>query len=359
MKKSLLFLPDISGFTNFIQTTEAAHSQHVISELLEVLIGANTQNLQLAEVEGDALFFYLEEEVPSLEKLLAQIESMFTAFYSHLKLLEKNRICPCTACSSAPQLQLKIIAHIGELQFITVQGKRKPFGAQVIEAHRLMKNSVQSDNYTLVSRALADHIELPIDYQSKLFKFSDGVNEYDGKPLEYVYSIIETSELKLKPFAQAKKMTFDRSPNFTFKKEFPVSAPILLEYITNYAHRHLWQQGVDEVVFNENEVTRVGTEHMCVVGGKQLNFITVTKDGDPGQLVYGELSTSPPPVDEIYLFFIINPQTESTCELELEVYYTAKSPIKKLMLAVFAKNFIRKNAQDVISQLHGFISSLN
>ena len=56
MAKSLLFIPDISGYTKFIQTTEIEHSQHVISELLEVLINANTQKLQLAEIEGDALF---------------------------------------------------------------------------------------------------------------------------------------------------------------------------------------------------------------------------------------------------------------------------------------------------------------
>ena len=51
MSKSLLFLPDISGFTEFVQTTEINHSQHVISELLDILADANTQNLQLAEVE--------------------------------------------------------------------------------------------------------------------------------------------------------------------------------------------------------------------------------------------------------------------------------------------------------------------
>lgn len=89
MNSSLLFIPDISGFAQFVQNTEIEHSQHVISELLEVLIDANTQQLKLAEIEGDALFFYKENEIPSQEKLLAQIETMFTAFYSHLKLLEK------------------------------------------------------------------------------------------------------------------------------------------------------------------------------------------------------------------------------------------------------------------------------
>ena len=61
MSKSLLFIPDISGYTNFIQTTEVEHSQHVIAELLEILIDANDSGFELAEIEGDALFFYLPE----------------------------------------------------------------------------------------------------------------------------------------------------------------------------------------------------------------------------------------------------------------------------------------------------------
>ena len=167
MSQSLFFIPDISGYTNFIQTTEIEHSQHVIAELLEVLLDANIENLQLAEIEGDALFFYKEDAIPSLERLLAQIERMFKAFYSHLKLLESNRICPCNACASAPNLELKIVAHSGKLQFIEVQGNKKPFGKSVIEAHRLLKNSVPSDNYALISQALSEKIWLSSDYKSK------------------------------------------------------------------------------------------------------------------------------------------------------------------------------------------------
>lgn len=355
MKKSLLFLPDISGFTEFVQTTEVAHSLHVISELLEILIDANTQDLQLAEVEGDALFFYKEEEVPSLEKLLAQVETMFTAFYSHLKLLEKNRICPCNACSSAPKLQLKIIAHCGELQFITVQNKRKPFGTQVIEVHRLMKNSVESDNYLLLSKDLTDYIKLSSNYRSLLFNFKAGENKYDGKELGYLYAIIDKQELKLKPFAQAKKIKFDKTPAIYFEKEVAVSAPQLLEFITNYTYRHHWVEGVDKFEFNENEVTRVGSEHVCVINGKHLDFITVTKEGKPGQLIYGEMTTSPPPVDEIYQFYIISPITQNTCKLELEIYWKARSPLKKLMLFLVVKRILRKNTQKVLDNLLQFV----
>ena len=38
---TLLFVPDISGFTRFVNETEISHSRHIIAELLETLIDAN------------------------------------------------------------------------------------------------------------------------------------------------------------------------------------------------------------------------------------------------------------------------------------------------------------------------------
>ena len=357
MNKSLLFIPDISGYTEFVQNTEVEHSQHVIAELLEILIDANTQQLQLAEVEGDALFFYKEGEVPSREKLLAQVETMFTAFYSHLKLLEKNRICPCNACATAPNLELKIIAHSSTLQFINIQNKRKPFGSEVIEAHRLLKNAIKSDNYILISQDLVDIIDLPKDYGSKLFKFSEGNNTYDGKNLKYLFSIINQKELKLNPFTKAKKIHFDTLPSLTFEKEFPTSAKELIEYITNYSYRHHWVEGVDSFEFNENEVTKIGTEHVCIINGKQLKFITVTKDGEPGQFIYGEMTTDPLPVDELYQFYIISPLTHTTCKLEVEIYLKAKSPLKKLLIFLVLKKVFQKNTRKAIQKLFEFVEN--
>lgn len=357
MSKSLLFIPDISGFTKFVQTTEVEHSQHVISELLEVLIDANTQELELAEIEGDALFFYKEGEIPSQERLLAQIETMFTAFYSHLKLLEKNRVCPCNACATAPNLQLKVVAHCGELQYIAVKGNRKPFGQQVIEAHRLLKNSIDSDNYVLISKKLAKEIELPIYYYSKVFRFKEGKDNYDDKEVEYIYALIDQEKLTLNEFAQAKKVVFDRPPDLILDKQFPVPASELMEFITNYKYRHQWVKGVDDFEFNENEVTRLGTEHVCVINGKHLNFITVTKEVHPGVLVYGEMTTSPPPLDALYQFYSITPITQTSCNLKSEVYWEAKSPLKKLIIFLFLHRIFKKNTQQALDGLYQFITT--
>lgn len=355
MAKSLLFIPDISGFTEFIQTTEVEHSQHVIAELLEVLISANTQELELAEIEGDALFFYKEEQLTSQERLLAQMETMFTAFYGHLKNLEKNRICPCNACATAHKLDLKIVAHSGALQFIQVQGNRKPFGQEVIEAHRLLKNSIGSNHYVLISKELAKDIELPLYYYSKAYRFMEGDDTYDGKTMPYIYSIIDKKKLNLSAFAQSKKVTLDRSPDIELQKRFPISAQALLELITNYSYRHLWIEGVDEFIYNENEVTRVGTEHLCVINGKQLNFVTVTKDVEAGKLVYGELTSSAPLIKSVYQFFIISPISANECTLKIELFWETNSWFKKMVYYLVIGKVFRKNAKKAINGLFNYV----
>lgn len=351
MAKSLLFIPDISGFTKFVQTTEVTHSQHVIAELLEVLIEANTEELQLAEVEGDALFFYREGELLSQEKLLAQIETMFTAFTGHLKLLEKNRICPCNACATAPKLELKIVAHCGDIEFIEVQGNRKPFGKQVIEVHRLLKNSVESDNYVLISKELSSDIELPIYYYSKVFRFKEGKDIYDQKEVEYIYSIIDNNKLNIGEYSTAKEVVLEDNPGIVLDRNFSIAAESLMEYITNLSYRHFWVKGVDKFEYNENEVTRLGSEHVCVINNKHLNFVAVKKKVKPGKYVYGEMTKSIPVADTVYQFYTISPISDNSCNLKIELYWEIRSLIKKLAMMLFAHRIFRKNTENSLNLL--------
>ncbi len=355
MAKSLLFIPDISGYTKFIQTTEIEHSQHVISELLEVLINANTQKLQLAEIEGDALFFYKENDVPSQENLLAQIESMFVAFYSHLKKMEQYRICSCNACATAPNLQLKIIAHTGNLSHIEVHGTRKPFGERVIEAHRLLKNSVKSNNYTLISRSLASDIQLSSHYSSKLFQFRQGADTYDDKAMEYLYSLIDTENLTLNVLSAPEITSFEEEPKIIIEKTFPIPANELMEYISNYRYRSHWVEGVDKLDFDENEVTRIGSKHTCVIDGKDLNFTAITKEAEEDELVYGEATQDIPILDEMHQFFILSPSAENESKLRLEIYWRVKSPFKRIIAYLFAKKILEKNTEKALKLLYQYI----
>ena len=67
--KGLLFIPDISGFTRFVNESEINHSRLIIQELLETLINANQIGLQVSEIEGDAILFYKFGNPPDLAQL--------------------------------------------------------------------------------------------------------------------------------------------------------------------------------------------------------------------------------------------------------------------------------------------------
>ena len=67
---SFLFIPDISGFTRFVNTTEISHSQHIISELLELIIDSDELGLEVSEVEGDAVLFFGKGSVPSPQAIM-------------------------------------------------------------------------------------------------------------------------------------------------------------------------------------------------------------------------------------------------------------------------------------------------
>ena len=63
----MLFIPDISGFTRFVNEVEIEHSRFIIQQLLEVLIKANEVGLEISEIEGDAILFYKFGEPQKLE----------------------------------------------------------------------------------------------------------------------------------------------------------------------------------------------------------------------------------------------------------------------------------------------------
>ena len=87
--RGLLFIPDISGFTRFVTEMEIDHSRHIIQELLEILINANSTGLEISEIEGDAILFYKYGEPPDLKTIYGQVERMFcesTAIFLHMNI---------------------------------------------------------------------------------------------------------------------------------------------------------------------------------------------------------------------------------------------------------------------------------
>ena len=112
---TLIFIPDISGYTKFVSTTEIHHSKHILDELLELLMDANEIGMELSEIEGDALLYYRKGKAPTVSEMLGQVQKMYIRFHEYLKKFELHRICSCGACRTAHNLTIKFVAHYGEV----------------------------------------------------------------------------------------------------------------------------------------------------------------------------------------------------------------------------------------------------
>lgn len=270
---ALLFVPDISGFTQFVQATEIAHSQHIIEELLEKLIEANDIGLQISEIEGDAIFFYRFGNPPTAEEFYLQVQKMFVAFHSHLRLYETQRICQCGACISAQNLTLKIVAHYGHITQSKIKEHIKLFGQDVITVHRLLKNDISHHEYALFTRALMN--EWPHAISPTWAKREEGSQDYDVGTINYCYVPLKPlRELVPEPRVEDFSIPGMTVPLFSCEHEVHAPLNLVFEVASDLPTRLHWMMGAKNVELLNHQVNRLGTKHRCVVDKNSPVMVT-------------------------------------------------------------------------------------
>lgn len=270
---ALLFVPDISGFTQFVQATEIAHSRHIIEELLEKLIEANDIGLQVSEVEGDAILFYRFGDPPTAEEFFQQVQKTFAAFHSHLRLYETQRICQCGACVSAHDLTLKIVAHYGHITQSHIKDHVKLFGQDVIMVHRLLKNDIPLHEYALFTEALAH--QWPQVITPAWAQREEGSQEYDVGGISYGYvSLVPLRQLIPEP--RVEDFSIPGAKVHVFSSEQEVRAPLSLvfEVATDLPRRLQWMQGAKDVEMLNHHLNRLSTKHRCVIDSNSPVMVT-------------------------------------------------------------------------------------
>ena len=178
----VLVIADISGYTDFMLSHKkaVAHSQMIVRELLETLIREIDVPLKLIELEGDALFMYAAKTVdPGAwelrgQRIVERISKMFTSFGRSIVEIGSYSLCRCAACSNITELKLKIVAHSGEGLLNEVGGFSILSGVDTIIVHRLLKNSVELDEYVLMTEEA--HRDLPFPDQKGIV---EGSEQYD------------------------------------------------------------------------------------------------------------------------------------------------------------------------------------
>lgn len=180
IKQLFIILVDISGYTNFIRLHKMSllHAEKIIGELMESMLDEVELPVIAHEILGDAISLYaLDDGSPDLaDNIYKQLEKYFLAFHKReAYLLRECGYCICEACNNVGKLKIKAILHSGEAAFTKVRDIQKISGEDVITTHRLLKNSVPSDEYILVTNSFLERC-----HSFDKTDFKKHVEHYDG-----------------------------------------------------------------------------------------------------------------------------------------------------------------------------------
>jgi class 3 adenylate cyclase len=182
VREVVLIMADISGYTRFAAANRTAleHSQRLVVELLDALIREADLPLRIAKLEGDAVFLYAEKGGDwdrARRRIRERLGFFFSAFARRLAEVSRTITCNCEMCANVDRLRLKVLVHSGEALFTRVGGFNELLGIDVILAHRLLKNSVEEDEYLLFTGAALSDLGLPADQARPGVECYDSIGE--------------------------------------------------------------------------------------------------------------------------------------------------------------------------------------
>lgn len=148
---SFFCVPDISGFTKLMANADINFTQEIIPVLLRKLIDNNILHMSVAEIEGDAIFFYRIGRLPSVKQVVKQCMLFNKIFKEYILSLKDSHPESYKKHLTHGQLGLKIIIHCGKISTSNIKGRTKLIGQEVITVHNLLKNNVPESEYILLT----------------------------------------------------------------------------------------------------------------------------------------------------------------------------------------------------------------
>lgn len=255
-----ILIPDISGFTEFMSSTELSHGSQAISILMDAIVSSVAEEYEISNIEGDAALMVKKGPAPSKKEILDTCFKIFNAFHFQRKWLQQHAICPCKACREISNLKLKFVAHHGQLDEMKVGRFATVSGTEVIIAHRLLKNSIRSNEYLLLTEKLLHQAaDMPGEIE---MEWMDSSDEYAsiGK-VNYRFALLDEINNKV---PDPPPLQNDYPTDATSFIEIPIAANFLDAYmvIMNIPCRHEWLPDLQKVEQDRPEVF-VGSIHAC------------------------------------------------------------------------------------------------
>ena len=243
IEKGFIVIVDISGYTNYLKAHNSSqnsnlfkkfinkindgHGEHIISDLLETVINELDGTLTINKLEGDAALFYA---IPTnsnefSEKLINKLITSIKAFNNRINELLFVQSCPCTPCNEIINLRLKCFVHYGEFLIKKIRNFEEIAGQDVIIIHRLMKNSINADEYILFTKEASKVSRL--ENLEKLEKRKEPVADFGKINIQIFYPSCNNTKFnkpnfkyKFLNFFKMQKYFWNRKKENDLKKKF-------------------------------------------------------------------------------------------------------------------------------------------
>jgi hypothetical protein len=345
--KGLLFIPDISGFTRFVNETDIDHSRLIIQELLEILINSNQVGLEVSEIEGDAILFYKYGASPSMEELYKQVERMFCEFHQHLIAYDIARFCQCKACTSAINLTLKIITHYGEFTGYNVKHFNKLFGKDVIIAHQLLKNDIDKHEYWLVTKSLAP--SGPNGF-AEWMKWKSSTKQTEAGDIHFHYTQLSDLKNVLPPNAPMDRDIPNKTKMFTLQKTFDTDIITLFHASGDFRFRHRWQVGVKAVEDVSHFLPRVGMKRKSIYNNGAIIYYATNYSFRADRIEFTETEEKKKNAVNFLLEDLGNNQAKLTLN-----YYLRNDFANRSLFKLFRRKKVEDSFRQSLTNLETFI----
>jgi uncharacterized protein YndB with AHSA1/START domain len=270
LQEGALVLADISGYSKFVQQTEVDHSWSILHELLDTMVRSLHGRMEVSQVEGDAILFV---SGLSTAEVIDALKGTFVAFHRRLRDMQTVTTCPCNACASIGLLKLKFVVHHGKFARQRLGNVEQLHGADVIIPHRLLKNTVPSKEYLLVTDAVLERLdgETRTTFTPHTEHFD--VGEVTGGYVEIAYlwdqaQAVERKRVMLEEADINSEVIVNSPRTEVFKK---MLNPRVME-------RYLFADAVEVVPGARGE--ELGAEFHCHHGGSLVNMRVVSVEPD-------------------------------------------------------------------------------
>jgi len=314
--RGLLFIPDISGFSRFVNEVEIDHSRFIIQQLLEELIKANDSGLEISEIEGDAILFYKYGEPEDLPSLYKQVEKMFRAFHQYLIAYDSRKICQCKACISAVNLSLKVITHFGEFTSLNIKQFSKLIGKDVIVAHQLLKNDIDQHEYWLVTKDLLQNKQ-PAEL-AKWMHWDSSIKQTESGEISFHYTQLSPLKKEITPPVIETDLP-DKVKMISVSKDYAIDIKTLCYTVVHFEFRHLWYPGIKSIDEVEHFLPGIGSRHRHVLdsGKTEMMYISSFVYDPEGKTVFSETDEK----KNTSVYFIAEKTGEQTSRLTIDIYF--------------------------------------